>query len=266
MNQSIWSSPVVGLIGSSHRPAVVVGTSFFEQPFPSDTDRVFAFDAATGATLPGWPVKTAGPALGSPAIGVIDGSGQPSVVETSWICNGASEKTCFSPGKSMVYAWNGKGQQLWSSAIPGPTTLSSPVLVPLSGSTPDDVLVGSPNGLYPLSGANGDFLFGTNGTNQFAAINNGCRVFNSVAVADVGGDGARAGWHAFEACGGPPVFRQTGQVSSYRLPEQDPGAVDWPMFRGSPSHSGLAYSSLLKPPAKISGIASSGVGVVPVPA
>jgi hypothetical protein len=255
MNQSIWSSPVVGLIGSSHRPVVVVGTSFFEQPFPSDTNKVFAFDAATGVPVPGWPVSTAGPALGSPAIGVIDGSSEPSVVETSWHCTGGTEASCFAGNVSMVYAWNGKGQQLWVRPLPGPTTLSSPVLVPLSDSGFNDVLVGTPAGLYPLSGATGAFLYGTNGDNQFAAINNGCRVFNSVAVAQIAGIGAASGWHAFEACGGPPVFHQVGEVANYRLPVQNLGVDAWPMFRGSPSHSGVAFSSLLSPPLTIPGLA-----------
>lgn len=255
VNQSIWSSPAVGLIGSSHRPVVVVGTSFFEQPFPSDTDRVFAFDAASGSPVPGWPVKTAGPALGSPAIGVIDGSGEPSVVETSWVCHGAGESSCFSSNASVVYAWNGQGSLLWSHQLIGPTDLASPVLVPLGNGPANDVLVGSPNGLYPLSGATGSYLYGTDGSNQFAAINPGCRVFNSVAVADVGGIGPRSGWHAFEACGGPPSFHQVGQVSSYLLPSQSAVAAAWPMFRGSPEHSGIAFSSLLVMPAVIPGIA-----------
>jgi hypothetical protein len=256
LNQSVWSSPAVGLIGSSKQPVVVVGTSFYEQPFPSDTDKIFAFNAISGAPVPGWPVKTAGPTLGSPAIGVIDGSGEPSVVATSWICSSGSESSCFGSGGSMVYAWSGDGQELWSRHILGPTDFASPVLVPLEGSSVNDVLVGSPDGLYPLSGASGAYLFGTNGSNQFATIDPGCRVYNSVAVADVAGTGARSGWHLFEACGGPPVFHQPGRVVSYLLPDQDEDAAAWPMFRGSPQHTGVAFATLPNPPATIPGIAS----------
>jgi hypothetical protein len=128
--------------------------------------------------------------------------------------------------------------------------------VPLKDST-NDVLVGSPNGLYPLDGATGAFLYGTNGSNQFAAINPGCRVFNSVAVADVVGTGATSGWHAFEACGGPPAFKAPGEVVSYRLPNQDPLSAAWPMFRGSPAHTGVAFSTLLPAVTSIPGIASA---------
>jgi len=258
-NQSIWSSPVVGVIGSSSRPVVVVGTSFFEQPFPSDTDKVFAFYADNGAPVPGWPVTTPGPALGSPAIGVINSSGEPAVVETSWVCNGSSRTNCFSQNESEVSAWAGDGSLLWTHSLIGPTDLSSPVLVPLQGHTADDVLVGSPNGLYPLDGATGNYLFGTNGTNQFAAINPGCRLFNSVAVADVPGDGARAGWHVYEACGGPPSFAMPGELLSYRLPVQPSSDSDaaWPMFRGSPEHDGVAFASLPGAPIDVPGVTTT---------
>ncbi|HVB05524.1 MAG TPA: hypothetical protein VNF07_04655 [Acidimicrobiales bacterium] len=263
LNQSIWSSPVVGLIGTSHQPVVIVGTSFFEQPFPSDTSKLFAFDAASGAPVPGWPVSTAGPTLGSAAIGVIDSSGNPAVVATSWDCTGPRPSNCFTD-LSKVYAWNGSGRLIWSASLPGPESFASPVLVPLQASSAqpssttagvlNDVLIGSPNGLYPLDGATGAFLFGTNGSNQFAAINPGCRVYNSVAVIDVQSDNARAGWHAVEACGGPPTFRTPGTILSYRLPVQDFASAAWPMFRGSPEHSGVAFSSLATVPASIPGL------------
>ena len=79
---------------------------------------------------------------------------------------------------------------------------------------------------------------------QFAAINPGCRVYNSPAVVDIAGDGPPDGWHLFEACGGPPTFRQPGEVVNYRLSNQDFERAAWPMFRGSPEHSGVAFSTL----------------------
>lgn len=256
-NQSIWSSPAVGVIGSSHRPVVVVGTSFYEQPFPSDTDKVFAYYADNGAPVPGWPVSTAGPVLGSPAIGVIDGSGEPAVVDTSWVCAGPKQPDCFAGGHSEIYAWTGAGKPIWSHTLIGPTDLASPVLVPLQGHATDDVLVGSPNGLYPLDGATGAYLFGTNGTNQFAAINPGCRVFNSAAVADIPGTDVHDGWHVFEACGGPGAFKDPGELLSYRLPVQPATAAAWPMFRGSPEHDGVAFASLPGTPVVVPGVTTT---------
>ncbi len=253
-NQSIWSSPAIGVIGSSTRPVVVVGTSFYYQPFPSDTDKVFAFYADSGAPVPGWPVSTRGPTLGSPAIGVVNSSGQPAVVETSWVCDASDRVSCLASGHSAVGAWSGSGRPLWSQTLIGPTDLASPVLVPLRGASTDDVLVGSPNGLYPLDGATGAYLYGTNGTNQFAAVNPGCRVFNSVAVADVPGTGPAGGWHAFEACGGPRAFAVPGEIVDYRLPVQPSTQAAWPMFRGSPEHDGVAFTSMPGPEASVPGI------------
>ncbi|HVC25125.1 MAG TPA: hypothetical protein VND23_05155, partial [Acidimicrobiales bacterium] len=217
-NQAIWSSPAVGMIGSSHRPVVVVGTGFYYQPFPSDTDKVLAYYADNGAPVPGWPVTTAGPALGSPAIGVINGSGQPSVVETTWVCATPERTGCFTGYRSEVDAWSGGGALLWSRKLVGPTDLASPVLVPLEGEPTDDVLVGSPAGLYPLAGATGGYLFGTNGTYRTATVNAGCAVYNSVAAVDVPGLGPRSGWHVFEGCGGPIQLGHPGELVSYRLP------------------------------------------------
>jgi hypothetical protein len=242
-SQAIWSSPAVGVIGSGHRAVVVIGTGFYYQPFPSGTDKVFAYYADGGAPVPGWPVSTLGPVLGSPAIGVLTGSDEPAVVDTSWRCTGPKQPDCFAGNASEVYAWTGSGRLLWSHALIGPTDMSSPVLVPLRGETTDDVLVGSPNGLYPLDGATGAYLYGTDGTNPYAAIDPGCRLFNSAAVADLPGTGSTAGWHAFEACGGPKAFEDPGELSSYRLPVQPVSPAAWPMFRGSPEHDGVALGA-----------------------
>jgi hypothetical protein len=142
-----------------------------------------------------------------------------------------------------VSAWSGSGAPLWSQALLGPTDLASPVLVPLRGAATDDVLVGSPNGLYPLDGVDGSFLFGTDGTVSSAAINPGCKLFNSVALADVPGTGSAGGWHVVEACGGPPSLHTVGEIASYRLPVQPSTVPAWPMFRGGPEHDGVALDS-----------------------
>ncbi len=237
-DQVIWSSPAIGVINATGRPAVVVGTGFYYQPFPTDTDKVFAYYADNGATVPGWPVSTPGPSLGSPAIGVIDSSGEPSVVETSWVCASPTRTGCDVGYRSAVEAWSGNGRPLWSTKLIGPTDFASPVLVPLRGESTDDVLVGSPAGLYPLDGANGAYLYGTNGDFRAATINPGCAVYNSVAVADLPGAGAASGWHVFEACGGPVQLGHDGEIANYRLPEQPGAAAAWPMFRAGPEHDG----------------------------
>ena len=235
-DQTIWSSPAVGVINSSGQPAVVVGTGFgWVPPYKPGTDRVYAFYAKSGRTVPGWPVKTAGPSFGSPAIGTLAGSTTPEVVDTSWCLS----CTPSSQGQSMVYAWQGNGKLAWSQALIGPNDFSSPVLVDLTGSGGNDVVVGSSTGLFPLDGSNGSFLFGTDAG---AGINTASDL-NAVAVADIPGTGPGSGWHLFEACGGPQQVTPTGRLIDYPL--TTPGtAPPWPMWREDSAHQGVALSTL----------------------
>jgi hypothetical protein len=240
LNQVVWSSPAVGVFTSAANPVVVVGTGYYRQPFTSGTDKIYAYSARTGATIPGWPVATSGPVYGSPAIGNL-GSGT-AVVDVSWKCAGGAESTCFSSNTSEVAAWATSGQKLWAQDLLGPTALGSPILVPLRAGTANDVLVGTPNAVYPLDGANGQPLFGTNAQNPYASINPGCRVFNTPAVADVVSGATDLGWRLFDACGGPPTFAFPGEVAAYPLPS-NPSSAAWPMFHQSPDHVGVATST-----------------------
>lgn len=233
LDQSIWSSPAVGVINATGRAAVVVGTSFFEQPFPSATNHVFAFYAKTGEKVPGWPVRTAGPAVGSPAIGTIGASDSPAVVETTWLCNGKTQPDCVATNHSMIEAFSGNGHRVWRTKLLGPAIEGSATLVPLRGGPGNDVLVGTAYGIYPLDGTTGHYLFGTNGSNQWATINPACRVFSTLAVAQV-----RSGWEAIASCGGPPQFNFPGEVAAFPLPTAPTSSPAWPMFRYNDAHSG----------------------------
>ncbi|HTX02010.1 MAG TPA: hypothetical protein VMD59_24715, partial [Acidimicrobiales bacterium] len=225
--QTIWSSPAVGPIGKNGKPVVVVGTGFGERPpYKQGTDDVYAFYAATGDPVPGWPVTTAGPVFGSPAIGTLPGSPTPAVVDTSW-CVGCPGPA---PGVSMVYAWSGSGSLLWSQTLEGAQDFASPILVDLSGDGSNDVLVGSSAGLFPLDGTTGSFLFQTSETK---AINN-CSVQNSPAVAEVA-----SSWQLLETCGGPQQVAGVGRVFDYPLPATPGTLPPWPMWRGEPAHDGV---------------------------
>ncbi len=255
-NQTVWSSPAVGVINGTGKPAVVVGTGFGETPpYKSDSYKLFAFYAKNGRRVPGWPVKTAGPSFGSPAIGYLTGSKIPDIVDTSWCvaCSGAGYPN---QGESKVYAWTGTGRLLWSQTLLGSNDFSSPILANLTGQGENDVMVGSSAGLYPLSGQNGDFLFGTTMT---SAINN-CSLQSTPLVTYIspqlsglgagssssgsGQSGNLFGWHVLETCGGPKEVSPSGKVFSYPLPNIPSITPAWPMWRQNPTHTGVATSTI----------------------
>ncbi len=246
-DQTIWSSPAVGVINSTGRAVVVVGTGYYEQPFTAATNKLFAFYASSGKPVPGWPVTAPGPAINAPAIGQINATGGPDVVESTWSCQGVTIPSCLATNRSDVSAWNGRGQMLWTTPLRGSTVFSSPVLAPLSPVQPwNDVLVGSPYGLYAIDGSTGRYMFGTTNSVQHSAINFTCRVDNSAAFSQVENDGTNEGWYVFEACGGPEEFHHVGEIVGYHFnftPALTTAA--WPMFHQDAEHLGVAIQTHL---------------------
>ena len=243
--QAPWSSPAVGSLVPGGSPDVFIGTSWYEDPFENGTNEIYAYNARSGRPLAGWPVRTDGPVFGAPAIGAIDSSGDLGVVDTSWVCTPPisrdTEKNCLG-AHSEVDAFNARGQRLWTDMLIGPTDLGSPILVPLEQHTnllQNDVLVGAGDGLFPIEGDNGAFLFGTDGSASIRAINPGCAIFNTPAVGDVVGPGNYQGWFAFETCDGP-----TGDgLYAFKLPFAPTNPPAWPMFHYDPQHTGTpSYS------------------------
>jgi hypothetical protein len=246
--QTIWSSPAVGVINSSGRPAVVVGTGFGETKYRPGSSELLAFYADDGSTVRGFPVTTDGPTPGSPAIG--NGpQGQPIIVATSWNCNGRTESSCFYANDSTLYELSGHGAVLGEATLVGSTALSSPVLVPLRGERVDDILVGAASGLYSISSAPAPsgslgrvpslpFLYGAA---PGSTLGPNCPVSNAPALVDLPGAGPGAGWHVIEACGGPQALGIPAEVASYRLPVQPRSYVSiWPEFHDMPEHDGVA--------------------------
>jgi hypothetical protein len=220
--QTFWSSPAIGQIDQSGRAAVVIGTSWNTiYGRPSTSNLVYAFYASNGAMVPGWPAHTDGPTFGSPAIGDVLGNGLPQVVETSCAHCGN--------GPAQVSVFTGNGHQVWSTNLNNNQLLSSPILVDLTGSGANDVVVGNVYGTYLLNGRTGGFLYNTGQS----PLGLPCAVMNAAAVALVPG----AGWRLFIACGGPI---SQGKVFAYRLPRVPHTAPAWPEFRGNPSHTGVA--------------------------
>jgi len=232
-NQTIWSSPAVGVITADGRPSVVVGTGFGElPPYRTSSYRLFAFSADSGRRLPGWPVKTTGPTFGSPAIGTLPNSTLPDVVDVSWCASCTASKS----GVSEVRAFSGTGALLWSQQLEGANDFSSPIITDLLGNGNNDVLIGSSNGLYPLDGATGQYLFGT----TFSQSLTNCSIQDAPAVANIAGTGPGTGWRLFVICGGPKQITPIGRLISYPLPYAPAIAPPWPMWRGNPGHTGVA--------------------------
>ena len=227
--QTIWSSPTVGILNSTGRPAVVVGTSYYSGYRSAETDEILAVYADNGSDVPGWPVTASGPTFGSPAIGVVDG--QQAVVATSCA-------RCFR-GPAVVTAWAGSGKRIWSTVFDAHNeATSSPVLVDLTGGRDDgnDVLVGAAWGLYLLSGRNGSFLYNTGA--WASTLDMGCDVSASAAVAYVPGAPGN-GWMLYSACGGPTL---PATLHAYRFPIA-PAAADppaWPEWRANADRTGIA--------------------------
>ena len=229
IGQTIWSSPTVGVLNDTGRPAVVVGTSYYSGYHSVATDKIFAMYADNGQDVPGWPVEARGPTFGSPAIGWIDG--QQAVVATSCA-------RCLS-GPAVVSAWNGSGRRIWSTVYdPHNEATSSPVLVDVTGgrNDGDDVLVGAAWGLYMLSGKNGSFLYNTGA--WASTLNMGCDTPSSPAVAYVPG-APGTGWMLYSACGGPTL---PATLTAYPFPVAPAASMPpaWPEWRANADRTGIA--------------------------
>ena len=227
--QTIWSSPTVGILNSTGRPAVVVGTSFYSGYRSAASNQVIAVYADNGQNVPGWPVTANGPTFGSPAIGRIDG--QLAVVSTS--CAQCKK------GPAVVTAWSGSGRRIWSRIFDARNQVtSSPVLVDLTGAANDgdDVLVGAARGLFVLAGNNGKVLSISGGRQP--SLESGCDTTSSSAVAYVPGAPGN-GWMLYFACGGPNV---PATLVAYPFPiapaASNPPA--WPEWRANADRTGIA--------------------------
>ena len=226
--ETIWSSPTVGILNSTGRPAVVVGTSFYHGKLNPASNEIIAVYADNGRNVPGWPVKAHGPTFGSPAIGLIDG--RLAVVSTSCA-------QCID-GPAAVSAWDGSGHEIWSRVFDAHNeATSSPVLVDLTGGANDgdDVLVGAARGLYVLAGNSGRVLNISGGKQP--ALESGCDTPSSAAVAYVPG-APGSGWMLYFACGGPTV---PAKLVAYPFPNA-PAASNppaWPEWRANAERSGI---------------------------
>jgi hypothetical protein len=120
----VVASPAVGDIGTG-QPSIVVGDVGLS---------LYALDAATGATEPGWPQRTADTTFATAALAGIDGS--PAIIAASDSTAGPGALDDWNGG--AVRRMTGGGQTLWTDASNEVVT-SGAVVGDLSGSTPSAV-------------------------------------------------------------------------------------------------------------------------------
>ncbi len=211
----IQSSPAIADINGNGRPDIVVGVgNFFKR---SDGHRVFAFDLATGATIPGWPVLTGGVTFSSPALGDLDGNGRPDVVI------GSSD--------GVLQAYRGNGARNWSVHLPfikglGHAITASPIIADLNGDGHNDVGVGNDFAFFVVDGRTGHILSQRN-------------TFKAYEAAGAVGNFGSAGWRLVVS--GFDTPHHTSTLASYSVPT--PGTLPpWPMFHRSADHLGAPAS------------------------
>ncbi|MGH9303013.1 MAG: FG-GAP repeat domain-containing protein [Acidimicrobiales bacterium] len=234
LGQTVWSSPAVGVINRGRanprgRPAVVVGTSYFggyaSRPA---TDEVFAFYADNGRTVPGWPARAKGPTFGSPAIAPAIAGRAPLVISTSCA-------RCLD-GPSVVSAWTGSGRRVWSKVINEKTEmLGSPSVANVTGSGPNDVLLGNAAGVYVLNAATGALVDGTGST----PLEQGCRTDGTPAVSQITTASRQrpaSGWVMVFSC----TEGASGRLVAYGLPAPPDSVPPWPEWRANAQRTGVA--------------------------
>ncbi len=186
---AIYASPALAQLDGAGKLDIVVGAG---------DGKVYAWNGR-GRRLAGWPVEARDGedrerVISSPAVGDIDGDGEPDVVEGSAEVYGSTPQT-----EGRVYAWNAKGElkpgwpikppALAADAIPiaGEGTPASPALADVDGDGADEVAIAAFTGqpdLYRGDGStfSGDQHFTTTGkgaesrttaTSAFALGSNG---------------------------------------------------------------------------------------------
>ena len=159
---TIYASPALTQLDDRGKLDIVVGAG---------DGKVYAWNGR-GRRLPGWPVEARDGddrerVVSSPAVGDIDGDGEPDVVEASAEVYGSVPQTT-----GRVYAWNARGElkpgwpikppALAADAIPiaGEGTPASPSLADVDGDGTDEVAIAAFTGQPDLYSGDGSQLSG----------------------------------------------------------------------------------------------------------
>jgi len=212
INEVIYAAPAIADINGDGRVEVISGTG--DHWRGSDQNKIWAFDAATGNDVPGWPVAIDGHSRNAVAIGDVDGNGLPDVVAST------------SAGR--VIAINGSGHQIWNrepqqNGEGGGPMFSAPIVADLDGNGSNDVAVGNGWGLFTMRGHDGSRIYAPWMTGSYQ---------NSPVVFEA--DGWKLG-----AANNQGLLR----VTPLPAPGQTP---PWPMFGRNAAHTRADFKT--RPP------------------
>jgi hypothetical protein len=186
---TVWSSSALADLDGNGVADVVIGVDAHTYNGPPRSSQqggdLYAFNGS-GAIL--WRAHQDEIFQSSPAVGDIDGDGQPEVV--------AGTGTFYSnppfslPVGRYVSAWNNDGSLLWRTALPQRVT-GSPAIGDVNGDGKLDVVVGALDGkVYAFNGSTGAILWSNLARDIFnnAGLGGNVQVFSPV-LADYDGDG-----------------------------------------------------------------------------
>jgi hypothetical protein len=221
VNDVIWSSPAIGDIDGDGRVEVVVGAGDYYHR--SHGQKIFAWHADNGTSLPGWPYTTGGSTASAPALGDVTGDGVPEVVDGS--------------RDGYVRVIRGSGALLWSKHLTWNHTrygagVNAPIVADVNGDGHNDVLAGNDFAMFVLNGANGA---------ELAELNTYLAHGASAAVGDFG----PAGWKIVIAGFNTPGHYTTVQAFNISAPGS---TSPWAMWRHDRTHhAGPVGQNLLAP-------------------
>ena len=211
--QTVWSSPAVyDLDGDGHLDVVVGTGTHFGHPAGQWVD---AFTLTTRASLAGWPVAVEGRAMGSPAIGDLNGDGRPEVA--------------ISTEGGYVYAFDVSGRRLWRSCTAtncreGYATHGSVSIADIDGDGRQEVLSTLEHDLIVHDGATGQ-------AEQRIRLSSSVAVnpASTPTVAEVDGTARVAVSYFYEQSTRVELF-DTGRSLC---------RADWPTFQRTPRRTGV---------------------------
>jgi hypothetical protein len=167
MGDTVFSSPALHDLDNDGRLEIIIGTDAFT--VPGGRLRVLKFD---GTDFPGFvggkPIDQV--VSSSPAVGDIDGDGQPEIVHGTGSFFTDANNGPAPPPLPRVYAWNCDGSAVagWPVATSG-QVITSPALANLDGDAPLEVVVTDSD---PPGGAveNRVYAFNGNGSQIFSTV------------------------------------------------------------------------------------------------